>query len=135
VAHNGPKVMLTNGYSSSGGDAFPYYFRKKGLGQVIGTRTWGGLVGMSGNANLVDGGYIAVPQFGIYDENEQWIIEGIGVSPDIEVVDRPELLAKGIDPCVEKAVEVLLKQLQEHPVKKVNSPTPPDRSGWNEQMK
>ncbi|MDP3913035.1 MAG: PDZ domain-containing protein [Bacteroidota bacterium] len=135
VAHNGPKVMLMNGYSSSGGDAFPYYFRKKGLGQLIGTRTWGGLVGMSGNAGLVDGGYIAVPRFGIYDENEEWIIEGIGVYPDIEVVDRPEQLAKGIDPCIEKAVEVLLKQLQENPVKKVNAPTPPDRSKWNEQMK
>jgi len=135
IAHNGPKVMLTNGYSSSGGDAFPYYFRKKGLGQLIGTRTWGGLVGMSGNAGLVDGGYIAVPRFGIYDENEQWIIEGIGVSPDIEVVDRPEQLAKGVDPCIEKAVEVLLKQLKENPVKRVKAPAPPDRSGWNEQMK
>ncbi len=135
VAHNGPKVMLTNGYSSSGGDAFPYYFRKKGLGTLIGTRTWGGLVGMSGNAGLVDGGYIAVPRFGIFDENENWIIEGTGVSPDIEVVDRPEQLAKGIDPCIEKAVEVLLKQLQEKPVKKVNAPAAPDRSGWNEQMK
>jgi tricorn protease len=135
VAHNGPKVMLTNGYSSSGGDAFPYYFRKKGLGTLIGTRTWGGLVGMSGNAGLVDGGYIAVPRFGIYDENEQWIIEGTGVSPDIEVVDRPDQLAKGVDPCIEKAVEVLLKQLQENPVKKVNAPAPPDRSKWHEQMK
>jgi tricorn protease len=135
IAHNGPKVMLTNGYSSSGGDAFPYYFRKKGLGTLIGTRTWGGLVGMSGNAGLVDGGYIAVPRFGIFDENEQWIIEGTGVTPDIEVVDRPEQLAKGIDPCIEKAVEVLLKQLQEKPVKKVNTPVPPDRSKWHEQMK
>jgi tricorn protease len=135
ISHNGPKVMLTNGYSSSGGDAFPYYFRKKGLGTIIGTRTWGGLVGLSGNAGLVDGGGIEVPQFGVYDENEQWIVEGTGVSPDIEVVDRPEQLAKGIDPCIEKAVEVLLKQLQENPVKKVNPPTPPDRSGWNEQMK
>jgi len=135
VAHNGPKAMLMNGYSSSGGDAFPYYFRKKGLGTLIGTRTWGGLVGMSGNAGLVDGGYIAVPRFGIYDENEQWIIEGTGVSPDIEVVDRPEQLAKGVDPCIEKAVEILLKQLQENPVKKVNTPTPPDRSKWHEQLK
>jgi tricorn protease len=135
VAHNGPKVMLTNGYSSSGGDAFPYYFRKTGLGKLIGTRTWGGLVGMSDNAGLVDGGYIAVPRFGIFDENGQWIIEGTGVSPDIEVVDRPEQLAKGIDPCIEKAVEVLLKQLQENLVKKVNAPAPPDRSGWNEKMK
>jgi len=135
VAHNGPKVMLMNGYSSSGGDAFPYYFKKKGLGKLIGTRTWGGLVGMSGNAGLVDGGYIAVPRFGIYNEDEQWIIEGTGVSPDIEVVDRPEQLAKGADPCIEKAVEVLLKELQENPVKKVNAPAPPDRSKWHEQMK
>ena len=90
---------------------------------------------MSGNAGLVDGGYIAVPRFGIFDENENWIIEGTGVTPDIEVVDRPEQLAKGIDPCIEKAVEVLLKQLQEKPVKKVNAPAAPDRSGWHEQMK
>jgi len=76
VAHNGPKVMLTNGYSSSGGDAFPYYFRKKGLGKLIGTRTWGGLVGISGNAGLVDGGYIAVPRFGIYDENHKMVVKG-----------------------------------------------------------
>jgi tricorn protease len=135
VAHDGPKVMLINGYSSSGGDAFPYYFRKKGLGKLIGTRTWGGLIGISSNAGLVDGGNISVPRFGIFDENENWIIEGTGVSPDIEVVDRPEQLAKGIDPSIEKAVEVLLKELQEHPVKKVKAPAPPDRSGWNEQMK
>jgi tricorn protease len=134
VAHDGPKVMLTNGYSSSGGDAFPYYFRKKGLGTIIGTRTWGGLVGISGNAELVDGGNISVPQFGVFDENG-WIVEGVGVSPDIEVVDRPEQLAKGEDPCIEKAVEVLLKELQENPVKKVQTPAPPDRSGWHEQMK
>ncbi|MBU1369747.1 MAG: PDZ domain-containing protein, partial [Bacteroidetes bacterium] len=132
ISHNGPKVMLINGYSSSGGDAFPYFFKKLGLGKLIGTRTWGGLVGISGNAGLVDGGYISVPRFGIFDENENWIIEGIGVYPDIEVVDRPEKLAKGEDPGIEKAVEVLLQELQENPVKKVNTPTPPDRSKWIE---
>jgi tricorn protease len=132
VAHDGPKVMLINGYSSSGGDAFPYYFKKKGLGTLIGTRTWGGLVGISGNASLIDGGSISVPRFGVYDENEEWIIEGIGVYPDIEVVDRPEQLAKGQDPMIEKAVEVLLKRLEENPTKKVNAPKPPDRSGWIE---
>jgi tricorn protease len=72
------------------------------------------------------------PGFGIFDENENWIIEGIGVYPDIEVVDRPEQLAKGIDPGIEKAVEVLLKELEANPVKKVKSPAPPDRSGWIE---
>lgn len=132
IAHDGPKVMLINGYSSSGGDAFPYFFKKLGLGKLIGTRTWGGLVGISGNARLVDGGYISVPRFGIFDENENWIIEGVGVYPDIEVVDRPEQLAKGIDPGIEKAVEVLLKELETNPVKKVKSPAPPDRSGWIE---
>ena len=132
IAHDGPKVMLINGYSSSGGDAFPYYFRKKGLGQLIGTRTWGGLVGISGNARLVDGGNISVPRFGIFNENGEWIIEGIGVYPDIEVVDRPEQLAKGIDPGIEKAVEVLLKELEKNPPKKVKIPEPPNRSGWIE---
>lgn len=132
IAHDGPKAMLINGYSSSGGDAFPYYFKKKELGTLIGTRTWGGLVGISGNAGLVDGGYIAVPRFGIYDENSEWIIEGIGVYPDIEVVDRPEQKAKGVDPSIEKAVKVLLKELDENPVKKPTSPAAPDRSKWIE---
>jgi len=130
IAHDGPKVMLINGYSSSGGDAFPYYFRKKGLGMLIGTRTWGGLVGISGNATLVDGGSISVPQFGIFDENGEWIIEGEGVYPDIEVVDRPEQLAAGKDPGIEKAVEVLLEELKKQPVRKADTPEPPDRSGW-----
>jgi tricorn protease len=132
VAHDGPKAMLINHYSSSGGDAFPYYFKKKGLGKLIGTRTWGGLVGMSGNASLVDGGYIAVPRFGIFNEDEQWIIEGIGVYPDIRVVDTPHKVARGQDPSLEKAVEVLMKQLEEKPPQEVEPPEDPDRSGWIE---
>ncbi|MBK9291599.1 MAG: PD40 domain-containing protein [Bacteroidetes bacterium] len=132
IAHDGPKVMLINGYSSSGGDAFPYFFKKLGLGKLIGTRTWGGLIGISGNARLADGGYISVPRFGIFDENEQWIIEGIGVYPDIEVVDRPEHMAKGEDACIEMAVKVLLEELERNPVRRINPPTPPDRSRWIE---
>jgi len=133
ISHDGPKVMLINGYSSSGGDALPYFFKKMGLGKLIGTRTWGGLVGISGNARLVDGAVISVPQFGIFDENEKWIIEGVGVYPDIEVVERPEELAKGIDSCIEKAVEVLLQELIDKPAKKVSVPAPPDRSQWREE--
>jgi len=132
IAHDGPKVMLINGYSSSGGDALPYYFRKKGLGQLIGTRTWGGLVGISGNASLVDGGSISVPQFGVFDENGEWIIEGIGVYPDIEVFDRPEELAKGNDPTLKKAVEVLLEELNKNLPQKIKTPAPPNRSGFIE---
>ena len=132
IAHDGPKAMLINGYSSSGGDAFPYFFKKMGLGKLIGTRTWGGLVGISGNARLVDGGYISVPRFGIFEKNGGWIIEGVGVYPDIEVTDRPEQLAKGVDPCIERAVQELLNELNENPVKKVETPAPPDRSKWIE---
>ncbi len=132
VAHNGPKAMLINGYSSSGGDALPYFFRKTNQGKLIGTRTWGGLVGISANARLVDGGYISVPRFGIYDEQGKWIIEGVGVYPDIEVVDRPEKLAAGEDPCIERAVQELLKELESSPTNKIPSPQAPDRSRWIE---
>lgn len=133
VAHDGPKAMLINQYSSSGGDAFPYFFRQKNLGTIIGARTWGGLVGISGNARLADGGYISVPRFGIYNQEGEWIIEGIGVSPDIEVIDAPHLVARGQDPALEKAIEVLLKELEENPPKKWITPADPDRSGWIEE--
>jgi tricorn protease len=117
-AHVGPKAMLINGYSSSGGDALPYYFRKRNLGTIIGTRTWGGLIGISGNPSLMDGGNISAPQFRFLDTEGAWAVEGVGVSPDIEVVDRPDLVAAGHDPSLETAVKVLLDELAKHPVKK-----------------
>jgi tricorn protease len=132
VAHDGPKAMLINQYSSSGGDAFPYFFRKNKLGTIIGTRTWGGLVGMTGNARLADGGYIGVPRFGIYNQKGEWIIEGIGIYPDIEVYDEPHLVAAGKDPSLEKAIELLLKELEENPPSPWKVPADPDRSKWIE---
>jgi len=132
VANDGPKVMLINGYSSSGGDAFPYYFKKSKLGLLIGTRTWGGLIGISGNPDLADGGSLNVPTFGFVDTDGHWAVEGEGVSPDIEVIDRPELVAAGKDPSIEKAVEVLLEQLKKNPPKKPAMPPEPDRSKWIE---
>ena len=114
-AHDGPKVMLINGYSSSGGDALPYYFRREALGPLIGTRTWGGLIGLSGNPDLVDGGAVLYPNFRIYDSEGRWVVENVGVSPDIEVVDLPEEIIAGRDPSVEKGVEVLLRMLEEEP--------------------
>ena len=89
VTHSGPKAMLINGWSGSGGDCFPFYFKQSGLGPLIGTRTWGGLIGITGSPRLVDGGGVTVPTFAIYSTNSQWIIEGYGVDPDIEVVDDP----------------------------------------------
>jgi tricorn protease len=127
-SHRGPKVTLINGYSSSGGDAFPYYFRKRGLGKLIGTRTWGGLIGISGNPNFVDGGSFSVPFSRFLDTEGQWAVENVGVSPDIEVVDRPELVAKGQDPSLEKAVEYLLEELKKNPPAKIKAPQAPDES-------
>jgi tricorn protease len=121
-AHVGPKVMLINGYSASGGDALPYYFRKRQLGTIIGTRTWGGLIGISGNPNLMDGGSVSAPQFRFFDTEGMWAVEGVGVAPDIEVVDRPDLVAAGQDPSLEAAVKLLLEQLAKNPPKKVVVP-------------
>ncbi len=126
--HKGPKVCLINGYSSSGGDAFPYYFKSLGLGKLIGTRTWGGLIGISGNPNFVDGGVLNIPTFRIMDPEGNWIIENYGVEPDIEVVDRPELTAQGIDPSLDKAIEVLLDELKSNPQKRITIPQAPDES-------
>jgi tricorn protease len=122
----GPKVVLTNGYAGSGGDAFPYYFRERHLGQLIGTRTWGGLIGLNGNPGFMDGGGVEVPVFRFIDPTTgKWAVEGEGVSPDIEVVDRPDLVARGHDPSLEKAVQVLLDELQKSPPKPLTIPAPP----------
>jgi tricorn protease len=128
-AHDGPKAMLINGYSSSGGDALPYYFRQAGLGKLIGTRTWGGLIGISGNPSLVDGGSVIAATFRILDNEGNWIIEDEGVSPDIEVIDRPELIQAGKDPSVERAVKELLKELKENPKKPLVVPPAPSEFG------
>ncbi len=115
VANFGPKVMLINGWSGSGGDAFPDFFRKAGLGPLIGMRTWGGLIGISGSPVLIDGGYVTVPTFRMYDPDGKWFKEGHGVDPDIEVVDDPAQLAKGIDPQLEKGIQEVMKLLKTNP--------------------
>ncbi|MFT3703521.1 MAG: PDZ domain-containing protein [Agriterribacter sp.] len=103
-ANFGPKVMLMNGWSGSGGDAFPDFFKKKGLGPLIGTRTWGGLIGISGCPDLIDGGGITVPTFRMYNVDGTWFKEGHGVDPDIEVPEDLTAMAKGIDPQLERAI-------------------------------
>ena len=115
MAHFGPKVMLINGWSGSGGDAFPYYFREAGLGPLVGMRTWGGLIGITGAPTLVDGGSITVPTFRQYSPMGEWFPEGRGVSPDIQVVDDPTLLAKGQDPQLAAGVQEAVKELGEKP--------------------
>jgi tricorn protease len=100
----GPKVMLINGWSGSGGDAFPDYFRKAGLGPLIGTRTWGGLIGISGAPGLIDGGVITVPTFRMYNPDGTWFREGHGVDPDIPVAEDLAAAAHGKDNQLERAI-------------------------------
>ncbi|MDX1571853.1 MAG: PDZ domain-containing protein [Xanthomonadales bacterium] len=124
-AHVGPKAMLINGQSSSGGDALPYYFRKLELGPLIGTRTWGGLIGISGNPMLVDGGGILASTFRFMDTDGNWAVENEGVAPDIEVIDRPEAVARGEDPSLDYAVRYLLEELEKNPPSEPDAPPAP----------
>ena len=127
--HQGPKCMLINALAGSGGDNFPWVFRHYGLGKLIGTRTWGGLVGMSGNPGLIDGGYSTVPNWGFYELDGTWGVEGHGVDPDIEVIDDPTLMVDGGDPQLDAAIEQMLKEIAEFEYVVPKRPPSPDRSG------
>ncbi len=128
VVHAGPKAMLINGWAGSGGDAFPYYFRAAGLGKLIGRRTWGGLVGLSGNPGLIDGATPTVPRFAFYELDGTWGVEGHGVDPDIEVMDDPALMVDGGDPQLDAAIAHLVEELRLHPPRRPARPAGPDRS-------
>ena len=128
-SHQGPKCMLINGPSGSGGDLFPWYFRHAGLGPLIGRRTWGGLVGLSGNPGLIDGGYTAVPTFGFYETDGTWGVEGHGVDPDIPVMDDPAAMARGEDPQLDRAIAEMLSEIEKNPYSPPTPPDAPDRSG------
>jgi len=128
VTHIGPKVMLINGWAGSGGDALPYYFRKAGLGPLIGTRTWGGLIGMSGNPQPIDSGFVSAPTFGFWNTEGNWEVEGYGVDPDYEIENAPHEMVAGRDPQLEKAIEVILEMLEKRPPPRPKKPAYPDRS-------
>jgi len=128
VAHFGPQVMLINGWSGSGGDAFPDYFRKAELGPLIGKRTWGGLIGITGAPALVDGGSVTIPTFRMFNPDGTWFEEGYGVSPDIEVEEDPSQLARGIDPQLERAIVEALRLLEENPPIAPEHPDVEDRA-------
>jgi tricorn protease len=115
VALFGHMVCVINEYAGSGGDALPFYFREQGLGPLIGTRTWGGLVGLTRGLRLMDGGRVTFPEFAFFNLKGEWDVENHGVDPDIEVDNRPDLVIKGHDPQLEKAIEVVLKKMKEEP--------------------
>ncbi|HKS59116.1 MAG TPA: PDZ domain-containing protein [Steroidobacteraceae bacterium] len=111
----GTKVMLANEGAGSGGDLLPWMFHKLGLGQIVGTRTWGGLVGNLGIHTLMDGGTITAPNIAGWTPEDGWVIENQGVPPDIEVEMTPQAMLAGRDPQLEKAIEIALQGLKEHP--------------------
>jgi tricorn protease len=122
----GPKVMLINEMSGSGGDALPWYFRKAGIGPLIGKRTWGGLVGIGGYPELVDGGHVTAPRAAIYGLNGEWEVENHGIAPDYEVELDPVAWRQGHDAQLDKAIEVVMQQLKDHPLPEHKRPAYPN---------
>lgn len=122
----GPKVMLIDEEAGSGGDLLPFMFRKFEMGTLIGKSTWGGLVGTLGFPVLMDGGTVTAPNLAIWDE-DGWVVENVGVPPDIEVEQWPADVIAGRDPQLEKAIEVILDELKKNPPKKMQRPPYPVR--------
>ncbi|MCW5516467.1 S41 family peptidase [Muriicola sp. Z0-33] len=121
----GPKVMLINERAGSGGDLLPYMFKAKKIGPLIGTRTWGGLVGTWDTPPFIDGGRMVAPRGGFFDLNAKWAVEGQGISPDIEVIQEPKLVLQGKDPQLEKGVEEAMRMLRQNEFQLKEEPAPP----------
>ena len=121
----GPKAMIVNESAGSGGDALPWMFHHFKLGTLVGTRTWGGLVGIGGYPQLADGMTVTAPRWALFTPNGDWEIENHGVAPDIEVEIDPVSWRAGRDPQLERAVQVVMDDLQKNPPKKAQQPKPP----------
>lgn len=124
----GPKVMIINESAGSGGDALPYYYHLRKIGPLVGTRTWGGLVGTLGVPQTIDGGGITAPALAFYDLSGKWAVENEGIKPDVEVEYTAADVIKGHDPQLERAVAEAMKLLEQNPVKRVPRPAPIDRT-------
>jgi len=122
----GPKVMIVNEMAGSGGDALPWYFRKHKIGPLVGKRTWGGLVGIGGYPELIDGGSVTSPRWALYGLDGAWEVENTGIPPDIEVDLDPASVRQGHDPQLEKAIEVVTRLLKEQPLPDYKRPPYPN---------
>jgi tricorn protease len=125
----GPKAMIINMYAGSGGDALPWYFRDAKLGPLVGTRTWGGLVGIYDYPNLMDGGSVTAPRVAFYNRTGDWDVENHGVAPDFEVELTPKEWASGHDPQLEKAVALVMDSLKKNPLPVAKRPAFPNYHG------
>ncbi|MBO6607423.1 PDZ domain-containing protein [Psychroserpens sp.] len=124
----GPKVMIINERAGSGGDLLPYMFKMADIGPLVGTRTWGGLVGTWDTPRFIDGGRMVAPRGGFYDVDGNWAVEGEGVAPDIEVIQDPKSVLNGNDPQLERAVEEAMRLLKNNEFELQPEPAPPIRS-------
>jgi len=124
----GPKVMIINQFSGSGGDWMPWGFRHTGLGPLVGERTWGGLVGIYGYPQLIDGGSVTAPRVAFFNPNGTWDVENHGVPPDVPVILDPKAWREGHDVQLEKAVAVAMDELKKNPLPKPHVPPFPDYS-------
>lgn len=111
ASHFGPKILITNQFAGSGGDWLPMAFKRRGVGKVVGKRTWGGLVGIGGTPALIDGGYVTTPGFGVFSPEGDWEIENYGVDPDIEVEQTPKEIIEGKDPQLDRAIQEIMKEI------------------------
>jgi len=125
---HGPMVALINQTSASDGDIFPAMFRQAGLGPLIGKRTWGGVIGITGRGPLLDGGQVFVPEFGFASPDGEWIIEGHGVDPDIEVDNDPKSVIEGRDPQLERGIQEVLRRMEELDMELPDRPADPVRT-------
>ncbi|PYT71937.1 MAG: protease [Acidobacteria bacterium] len=128
----GPKTMIINEMSGSGGDALPWMFRQDKIGPLVGTKTWGGLVGIYGYPRLLDGGFVTAPRVAIYGLHGDWEVENKGIPPDIEVENDPASVAAGHDRQLEKAVEVTMEALKKNPVLIPDHPAYPNYHNYHE---
>jgi tricorn protease len=122
----GPKVMIINEMAGSGGDMMPWMFRYTKTGTLVGKRTWGGLIGVLGFPDLMDGGTVTAPNVRIFSPSGDWIAENTGVAPDVEVDLDPKSVASGHDPQLERAVAIALEQLRKNPPPEPHRPAYPD---------
>ena len=122
----GPKVMLIDETAGSGGDMLPWMFRKFKVGTLVGKRTWGGLIGILGFPEFIDGGGVTAPNVGIWTK-DGFIVENTGVAPDVEVEQTPADIIRGRDPQLEKAIEIILKELEKNPPEDYKRPPFPKR--------
>jgi tricorn protease len=121
----GPKVMITDETAGSGGDLLPWMWRRFGIGKLVGKRTWGGLVGILGFPVLMDGGTITAPNFAVWTPEEGWVVENVGVPPDIEVEQTAAEVINGHDPQLEKAIQLVMDELKKNPPKQPTRPAYP----------